>query len=339
MADTFKLGLVGAGSISQSYVKGIEGTDVGQWVGVVDARPEVAAAATEAMRCPAFASSEEMADKSGLDAVIICTPPATHFEIAKIFIDRGIPFICEKPLCIDVDTARALKQAVDAKGVVATMASKFRCVDDVARAKEMIAAGEIGDVLLVENAFTATVDMSQRWNAQPSISGGGVLMDNGTHSVDIIRYLVGPITNVLAVEGKRIQSPVVEDTASLVLKTGAGIVATADLSWQLNKELSTFVKVFGTHGAISIGWGESKIKREGEKEWTVFGKGYDKFAAFRRQVTNFRNHLEGKEPLIITLQDGVASVEVICAAYDSLARGTWIPVATAAPAGASAAAA
>jgi predicted dehydrogenase len=114
----------------------------------------------------------------------------------------------------------------------------------------------------------------------------------------------------------------------MALKTSAGVTASVDLSWQLNKELPTFVKIFGSKGMIFIGWGESKIKKAGETEWTVFGKGYDKFAAFRRQVANFRNHLEGKEPLIITLEDGVASVEVIRAAYDSLDRGTWIPVDT-----------
>jgi predicted dehydrogenase len=326
MADQFNLGLVGAGAISQSYVKGIEGTDVGQWVGVVDAHPEAAEAASKEMGCPVYASPEELADKAGCDGVIICTPPSTHYDIAGMFIDRGIPVICEKPLCIDLASAQALKDAADRKGTVATMASKFRCVDDIGRAKQMIEAGEIGDVLLVENAFTATVDMSQRWNAQPAISGGGVLMDNGTHSVDIIRYLVGPIASVLAVEGKRTQSPAVEDTASLSLKTEKGIIASADLSWQLNKELDTFVKIFGSKGMIFIGWGASKIKKTGETEWTVFGKGYDKFAAFRRQVANFRNHLEGKEPLIITLEDGVASVAVIRAAYDSLKSGTWVPV-------------
>lgn len=338
MADHFNLGLVGAGAISQSYVKGIEGTDIGRWVGVVDARPEAAQAAAATMECPTFASVEEMADKAAVDAVIVCTPPSTHFDIAKVFIDRGIPMICEKPLCIDVASARALKKAADEKGVVATMASKFRCGDDMARAKEMIQAGEIGDILLVENAFTATVDMSQRWNAQPAISGGGVLMDNGTHSVDIIRYLVGPIAHVLAFEGKRVQNPAVEDTATLALRTESGIAATADLSWQLNKELATFVKIFGTEGMIFLGWGESKIKKAGEKDWTVFGKGYDKFAAFRRQVANFRNHLEGKEPLIVTLEDGVASVAVIRAAYDSLERGAWVAVEAAAPVAAAAAA-
>lgn len=337
MADSFNLGLVGAGAISQSYIKGIEGADIARWTGVVDARPEAAEAASQQMGCPVFASAEEMAEKAGLDAVIICTPPSTHFDIAQVFIDRSIPMICEKPLCIDVDSARNLKKAVDDKGVVATMASKFRCVDDMARAREMIAAGEIGDILLVENAFTATVDMSQRWNAQPDVSGGGVLMDNGTHSVDIIRYLVGPIADVLAIEGKRSQSPAVEDTANLALKTASGVTASADLSWQLNKELATFVKIFGTEGMIFIGWGESKIKKAGEKDWTVFGKGYDKFAAFRRQVANFRNHLEGKEPLIITLEDGVASVEVISAAYDSLKQGAWVPVPSATAATAAAA--
>ena len=328
MAEILRLGLVGAGAIAQSYFKATEDRPEVRWVGIADVRAEAAAAAAESIGCKAFRSHEELIERGDCDGVVVCTPPATHTAIALDLIGSGINVLCEKPLSTDVANARLICDAARDKGVVMAMASKFRYVDDVIRAKSLIASGVLGDILLMENAFTSNVKMAQRWNAQPEISGGGVLIDNGTHSVDIVRYLLGPIDRVLAVEGKRSQSPAVEDTATLFLATENGISASIDLSWSLNKELDTYIKVFGSYGTIFVGWRESKFRQTSSPEWTVFGHGYDKVAAFRRQILNFCNGILGLESLLISTADAVASVEAIRAAYESLHNGRWVRLAS-----------
>jgi predicted dehydrogenase len=330
VADRLKLGLIGAGAIAQSYIKAVEDSPHAAWAGIADVRFDAASAAAEAMGCESYRTHEDLVDKGGCDAVIICTPPATHAEIALFCIERGVPVLCEKPLAVDVPSGRAICEAADRKGVVMAMASKFRYADDVIRAKSLIASGVLGDILLFENAFTSKVDMSKRWNSDPAMSGGGVLIDNGTHSIDIARYLLGPIAEVLAVEGKRTQNPAVEDTVNLFLRTQSKVMATVDLSWTLNKEVDTFVRVYGTNGTIFVGWRASKFRQTSSPDWIVFGKGYDKVAAFKRQVDNFCGCILGTEPLLISNEDAVASVMVIKAAYDSLAQGGWVSV----PAGA-----
>jgi len=326
MTEPLKLGLVGAGAIAQSYTKALEDSVIARLVGIADTRAEAAAAAAETMNCESYTSHEDLVDKAGCEAVIVCTPPSTHSAIAGYFIDRGIPVLCEKPLSTDTASARALCEAAESEGVILAMASKFRYVEDVIRARSIITSGLLGDIILMENAFASSVNMERRWNSDPKIGGGGVLIDNGTHSVDIVRYLLGPIVDVLAVEGTRIQDIPVEDSANLFVHTESGATAHIDLSWSLNKDLDTFIRVYGTDGTILLGWQESRYKQKSSADWVVFGQGYDKLSAFQGQIRNFCNRVKGIEPLLISNADAIASVEVIQAAYTSLKQGGWVTI-------------
>ena len=324
MSDVVRLGIVGAGAIAQSYIKALEGCSVAKLSAIADLRADVARAVSESARCRSYRSHLELAEHGECDAVIVCTPPSSHAEIALTFLNKGIPVLCEKPLSTDLGTAHALCAQAQSKGAVLAMASKFRYVEDVIRAKSIIASGLVGDVFLIENTFAATVDMSRRWNSDPTVSGGGVLIDNGTHSVDIVRYLVGPIVELMAFEGRRIQELPVEDTVTLLMRTEGGADASIDLSWSINKERDTYVRVYGSHGMVHIGWGASRYRQLTSPDWIVFGHGYDKIAAFRSQLLNFCNNIRNGEPLLISPEDAVASVEVIQAAYQALNRRQWV---------------
>jgi predicted dehydrogenase len=324
MSDVVRLGIIGAGAIAQSYIKALECCPVGKLTAIADPRTDVAKAVSESAHCRSYASHLELAERNECDAVIICTPPSAHADIAMAFLERGIPVLCEKPLSTDLATARSVCEQARKHGVVLAMASKFRYVEDVIRAKSIIASGLVGEVFLVENTFAATVDMSRRWNSDPSISGGGVLIDNGTHSVDIVRYLVGPIVELMAFEGKRIQELPVEDTVTLFMRTEGGADATVDLSWSISKEQDSYIRVYGSHGMVHVGWGASRYRQLRSQDWIVFGRGYDKIGAFRGQLLNFCNHIRNGEPLLISPEDAIASVEVIQAAYQALHKRQWV---------------
>jgi len=204
-----------------------------------------------------------------------------------------------------------------------TMATKFRYVEDVIKAKSMIASGVLGDIVQFENTFTSKVDMSKRWNSDSEVSGGGVLMDNGTHSVDIIRYFLGAIEEVLAVEAGGTQDLRVDENVKLLAKTVDNVTASVDLTWGINKELPNFISIYGTNGTLHVGWQVSKYKLDSNPDWTTFGKGYDKVQAFRSKIENFSNAIRGTEELLTKPEDALASVEVIEAAYKSLNQNLW----------------
>jgi predicted dehydrogenase len=191
---------------------------------------------------------------------------------------------------------------------------------------EIIAAGKLGEIILFENSFTGSVDMSGRWNSNPELSGGGVLIDNGTHSVDIMRYLLGPLAELRVIEGKRLQSPNVEDTVHIFVRSKEGVIGSIDLSWSMSKGLPTFINIFGSEGTLHVGWQESKYKLNGDDEWTQFGTGYNKVAAFANQLKNFAGAIRVGEPLVIGPDDALASVYTIEAAYQSMQESGWLPV-------------
>jgi predicted dehydrogenase len=322
----FRFGLVGAGAIAQTYGQAFAKTGRAKLVAVADCRPAAARAMADAFGVAAFDSAEAMADGADLDGVIVCTPPATHRVLCCDLLARGLHVLCEKPLATDSASARAMIAAAESRGLVFTMASKFRYVPDVARARDLIAEGLIGEVVLFENVFTGRVDMTSRWNSDPRISGGGVLIDNGTHSVDLTRFFLGELAEIQAMEGHRIQDLPVEDTAKMFVRSGAGVLASIDLSWSVSKEIPYFIAIYGSLGAILVGWRESKYRVTGDQDWTVFGRGYDKVEAFARQLDNFAAAVAGEEMLVVTPDDAVASVQVIESAYRSLARGGWEPI-------------
>ena len=320
-----KFGLVGAGGIAQAYAQAFNESKCCDLVAVADVREDAGHALAEIVGGKSFSDYRDLANVE-LDAVIVATPPQSHPEIACFFMERKIPVLCEKPLCLSVAEAETMIASAEKNNVPFTMASKFRYCDDVVKAKGILASGALGDVLQFENAFTAKVDMSQRWNSNAEISGGGVLIDNGTHSVDIIRYFLGAIDSVLAVDAGGTQNLPVDENVKMFAKTKNNVTASVDLTWGINKELPYFISIYGTNGTLHIGWRESKYKVNSNADWTIFGKGYDKVASFRGKIENFAGALRGDEELYIKPADALASVRVIEAAYKSLNQNLWQPV-------------
>ncbi len=321
-----RLGIVGAGGIAKGYADLLPTSSTATCIAVADVNGDAATAVAGALGCPAFTSADELAAVDGLEAVVLCTPPVTHGVLAERFADIGVHVLSEKPLAVDRLAAAELAAIARRSGIVLTMATKFRFCDDVNRAALIASSGRIGDIRLVENAFTSRVDMGGRWNADPAISGGGVLVDNGTHSVDLIRYLLGPIAEVLAVETSRPATFQVDDSARLHLRTEAGTDAHVDLSWSIDKSLPNFLNIYGSLGEIRVGWRESAWRSYGG-DWELIGGGYAKGPAMGGALDAFCRAVRGEAALAVTIDDGIAAATCIDAAYESLRRGGWVKLA------------
>jgi predicted dehydrogenase len=326
---TLRFAIVGAGGIARAYDAAFREMRGAKIVAVCDVLEPAAEELAASTGCASFRSVTALLHGADFDAAIVCTPPATHESVACELLESGKHVLCEKPLAIDVTGAKRMLEAARANRTILTMASKFRYAADVRKARELLLSGAIGELVFAENAFTSYVDMRHRWNSNAAVSGGGVLIDNGTHAVDILRYFLGTLRDIQVVEGRRMQGLAVEDTVRLFVHNTDGVMGAADLSWSIDKELDTYLRVYGSAGTILVGWKGSRFRRRHEGEWRSFGTGYDKIQAFRDQIANFCGAIRGAERLVVTPEDGLASVEVIAAAYAALSEARWQGIASA----------
>jgi predicted dehydrogenase len=318
-----QLAIVGCGGIADAYAKALQRMPNARLSAVVD--PDASARARIAGDDGSITQHTDIESLPDVDAVLVLAPPNLHESLSCALLQRGMHVLCEKPLAPTVAAAKRMLQCAETAGRRLMMGSKFRYTADVTKARALLDENVCGDIVIYENVFCSHVDMTQRWNAQAEISGGGVLIDNGCHSVDLARYLLGPLAKVQAQFGTRVQPLQVEDTARMLFQSQSGALGSIDLSWSIRKETDAYVRLHGTKGTLEIGWRGSRWKTT-DGEWQAFGSGYDKIAAFQAQLENFVLCVSSDTAAVIGDTDAMASVVVIDCAYQSAQQERWVTI-------------
>jgi predicted dehydrogenase len=322
-----RLAVIGAaGRIAQTHLEAIAKVARIELVVVQDLRMDALGPIAKTYGCRTTADPAAVFADPTVDAVLICAPPVTHTKFIEDALRAGKHVMCEKPFTLSVKEAQGIKLLAGETGKLVMMASKFRFVTDVIKARELVRSGKIGAVVSAEVIFCSFVDMKNRWNSDPRVAGGGVLIDNGSHAVDLIRYLLGPIRSVFAQEGRKTQDLVVDDTARLHFETDDHVIGMVDLSWSLYKNTRAYVSLLGTKGTIDCGWESASIWDAASKKSEVFGSGYSKVQAFVSQMEHFAACVLDKATPILDVDDAMESVRVIEAAYTSIRESKWLKV-------------
>jgi predicted dehydrogenase len=329
-----KFALIGCGKTGHSYATIINNYAKTDLAAVVDTNPEPARAFGASFGCKSYASVDKyLASNKLADCAVLCAYPSETAEIACKLMQHKIHVLCEQPFALDSASAEKMIDVSRSYGVRLMMASKFRYIPDIIHARGLIQAGILGYIVEFKGDFRDIVDMRNRWNAQPQLSGGGVLMERGGTAVDIVRLLFGPIKSVHAEEGQRIQSEEVEDTVRLELRTVSGIIGTIHMSWTLKSAGDDYFRIYGTQGNLFIGWKKSMYRPNGAVDWIDFGEGFSTMKALKLQLSNFANAVAEGETLEIDDADGLESVRAIEVAYQSLKTRQCLELYPAAPAG------
>jgi len=199
-----KTAIVGTGFMGRVHAENVRRLGNVEVAAIVGSRPETAQKFAASIDVP-FATSDlsEVLKNPEIQAVHICTPNAQHFPMALAAVNAGKAVLCEKPMTMNVDEAKKLVAAAAEKGTVNAVQHNLRYYPVVQQIRQMIAAGDLGDILIVQGTYSQDwllYDTDWNWRLASESNGKlRVMGDIGSHWMDMIQHLTGQsITAVCA---------------------------------------------------------------------------------------------------------------------------------------------
>jgi UDP-N-acetyl-2-amino-2-deoxyglucuronate dehydrogenase len=250
-----RVGILGGGNISDTHARAaqaIEGLTVDAVFGANTARSAALAAAVGATP---YDDIGRFLDH-GLDLVIIGSPSGCHAEQAIAAARRGLHVLVEKP--IDVTTARvdALLEEVDRAGVKLGVCFQDRLHPDINATKAFIDAGHLGKPVLASGRVKwyrpPEYYSGSRWRGIAALDGGGAVMNQAIHTVDLLLWMFGPVARVYARAATQLHAIEVEDTAVAVLEFANGATGSLEATTSVYPGYPRRIELTGTEGTIVI---------------------------------------------------------------------------------------
>ena len=223
---TTRIGFLGAGLIATYHGKSLHRSGTDHVIAAVyDPDRERAAAFAQASGATAMASEEAVLD--AVDAVYVCTWTSEHPRLVDAAVARGLPVFCEKPLATSLEDARGMAEVVEAAGVINQVGLVLRSSPAFQELHHQLAHpgnGLVQAVVLRDDQFLPIQGMYEStWRADPERCGAGTMLEHSIHDVDILEWLLGPMSSVSARSTSFHGHPGIEDTvvASLAWPGGA----------------------------------------------------------------------------------------------------------------------
>ncbi|MFC5141949.1 Gfo/Idh/MocA family oxidoreductase [Actinomycetospora rhizophila] len=329
MSRPLRAGLVGLGVMGRNHARVLQSLPDVELVAAADPRPEARAASNG---IDAVATVRELIDR-GIDLCVAATPTITHQDVAFELAEAGVATLIEKPLAPDPKTAQTIVEAFARHGVLGCVGHIERFNPALQDLRRRLALGEIGELYQV---------VTRRQGPFPArIVDAGVVVDLATHDIDLTAWITGsPYRSVSACTAHRSGRPH-EDLVSAVAELENGIVVTHLVNWlsPFKERITTVTGDLGCLVADTI-----------TADLTFFQNGsepaqWERMAAFRgvtegnmtryaipkpepllTELSHFAAAVRGEPSTIVTLEEGLATVEIAEALRESAASGETVKV-------------
>jgi len=250
------IGLIGAGNISDTHARAAREVPDVELVAYWGRDPAKASAMAERYGGNAYRDLDGFLRHRPMDVVLVGTPSGLHAEHAQAAARQGLHVLVEKPL--DITTARidGLTAECDRAGVKLGVIYQDRAAPDLIWLKQLIAEGGLGRPILASARVPwyrpPEYYAGSRWRGTWGLDGGGALMNQGIHTVDLLLWLLGDVDRVYAATRTALHAIAVEDTAVACLEFGSGAVGTLEATTAAFPGLPRRVELTGSEGTIVV---------------------------------------------------------------------------------------
>ena len=337
-----RLALIGAGTIGKTHIDRIGQHPDLVLAGIADPTPAGQALA-QRLDVPWAAEATALLDQVQPQGAIVATPNARHVPVALDCLARGIPVLVEKPVADTVTVARQLADAAARTGVPVLVGHHRRHNPINQRARALIADGQLGRIVSATALATFLKPdpyFDVAWRRQ---RGGGPILINLIHDIDMLRFLLGEVTEVQAMDSRAVRNFEVEDTAAAVLRFASGALATVIVSdaatspwcWdmcageqgQYPRQDVASHQIMGTHGALSLpdlGLWQYRGQRGWHDELSHEETRVHAADPYSRQLEHFAAVIAGQAQPLCSALDGLRTLAATLAVHDAAVKGQTI---------------
>jgi len=328
-----RFAIVGCGVIADIHAQGIVANDETELVAVCDHQTERGQAFAERYGARFYASYEEMLADPAIDVVSICTPSGLHPQQTIAAARAGKHVLCEKPIGIDRDSVAEMIDVCREQGVLLSTVFPRRVSPAAQYLRQQIAAGALGRITLVEANMKIYRSQgyydSAGWRGTWAMDGGGAMMNQGIHWIDLLQWLVGGVSSVYGRAAALQRDIEVEDTAVAVLGLRSGGMGTIVMTTTGSPEQPQRIEIQGEHGSAILT--EDTITRLHIRGEDVQVPAFEPFQVLpdghRLLIRDMALAVLEQRSPGITGEDGVQALELIWATYESSRTGRTIEIA------------
>jgi len=339
----YGFGIVGCGVIAPFHARAIADLQNARLVAVADPTPERARKVASEFGAEDHTDVGELLARPDVDIVCVCVPSGSHAAVGMRVAAAGKHVVVEKPIEVTLEAADRLITACKSNGVELAAISQHRWDPGVRELKELVDSGRLGRLVLgdaiVKWYRTQQYYDSSAWRGTLALDGGGALMNQGVHYLDLLQWVMGPVEHVFArcrtSAHERIE---VEDIAVAVLGFKGGAVGVVECATAVYPGLSERLEVTGTGGTAIVEVGELKVRelKDEKGETTPYGGklasagGRDQAASSPADIA-YRGHREQLADMIQAIESGRRpfidgaearkALEIIVAVYESARTG------------------
>jgi UDP-N-acetyl-2-amino-2-deoxyglucuronate dehydrogenase len=335
--------IVGCGVIAPFHARAIADLPGARLVAVTDEVEAAAARRGAEFGVDHTTDLDAVLARPDVDVVSICVPSGLHADVGVRAARAGKHVVAEKPIDITLEAADRLIDACRTARVKLTVISQHRYDPDVQRVRELIDSGRLGRLILGDAAIkwyrTQQYYDSGDWRGAWRLDGGGCLMNQGVHYVDLLQWLMGPVESVFARTATAAHEIEVEDIAVAVLRFASGAVGVLEASTAVYPGLPERLEITGTGGTTIIEAGRLTVRelKDEKGETSAYGSKLRdgakaeetgsadpaaiSHAGHRAQLADLLDAIDDDREPMLSGEEARRPLEIILAVYESARAG------------------